>query len=82
VAFEVPEGTYNCMSGVIGPNGEWVTPPLVDQPGVVYADCDLDAILQGRLFHDIVGHYNRFDVLRLEIDRRARTPLQATEAPA
>ena len=24
VDFDVPEGTYNCMSGVIGPNGEWV----------------------------------------------------------
>lgn len=78
--FVIPEGTYNCISGVIGPDGAWVTPPLVDEPGIVYADCDLNAILQGRLFHDIVGHYNRFDVLRLEIDRSARTPLRATDS--
>ena len=70
LAFEIPDGTYNCISGVIGPNGEWVTPPLIDEPGIAYADCDLNAILHGRLFHDIVGHYNRFDVLRLEIDRQ------------
>lgn len=73
--FEVPEGSYNCISGVVGPNGEWVTPPLVDEPGIVFVDCDLEQVLHGRLFHDIVGHYNRFDVLRLEVDRRARAPL-------
>jgi predicted amidohydrolase len=75
--FEVPEGTYNCISGVVGPNGEWVTPPLVDEPGIVFADCDLDSALHGRLFHDITGHYNRFDVLHLEVDHRPRAPVVA-----
>ncbi len=73
--FDVPEGTYNCISGIVGPNGEWVTPPLVDEPGIVVADCDLSLIVQGRLFHDIVGHYNRFDVLRLDLDTTPRGPL-------
>jgi aliphatic nitrilase len=80
LSFDIPEGTYNCISGVVGPNGEWVSPPLIDEPGIAYADCDLDAIVNGRLFHDIVGHYNRFDVLRLELDRRPRAPLRTTDA--
>ena len=50
-------------------------PPLKDEPGTVYADCSIDPVLFGRLFHDLTGHYNRFDVLRLEVDRRAAAPL-------
>ncbi len=75
IPFEVPEGTYNCVSGVIGPGGEWVTPPLRDEPGIALADCPLEPVVHGRLFHDLTGHYNRFDVLRLEVDRRAQLPL-------
>ena len=76
IPFEVPEGSFNCVSGVIGPQGDWIVPPLVDEPGIVYADCPFDPVVHGKLFHDIVGHYNRFDVLRLELDRTARAPLR------
>lgn len=62
-------GSYNCISGVVGPDGTWVAPPLIDEPGIAYADCSLDAITNGRLFHDITGHYNRFDVLELTLNR-------------
>ncbi len=80
--FVVPEGTYNCISGVIGPTGEWLTQPLKDEPGIVYADCSIDPVVAGRLFHDLTGHYNRFDVLRLEIDRGPSAPIHvADETP-
>ena len=29
------------------------------------------------MFHDIAGHYNRFDVLQLRVDRRAQLPVVA-----
>ena len=70
----VPEA-WNCISGVIGPDGDWIA-SLRDEEGIVYADCDPDATVQGRIFHDIVGHYNRFDVFSLTVDRRERRPVQ------
>lgn len=70
------EGSCNCLSGIMGPDGEWVTPPLIDQRGIVYADCPIEPVIHGKLFHDITGHYNRFDVLKLELDRTPRPPIR------
>jgi nitrilase len=67
---------WNCLSGVIGPDGDWIA-SLRDEAEIVYADCDPDATIDGRLYHDITGHYNRFDVLRLEVDRRDLHPRAA-----
>lgn len=48
--------------------------PLIDEEGIVYADIDLSRCIQPRQMHDITGHYNRFDVFDLRVNRR---PLQA-----
>jgi aliphatic nitrilase len=79
IPFQTAADTYNCISGIIGPNGEWVTPPLVDLPGICYADCPIDAVVYGKLFHDLIGHYNRFDVLRLEVNRNPIIPLRFSD---
>lgn len=70
-----PERTLNCISGVMGPDGNWVAPPLRSVAGIAYADCDLSQTLVHRLFHEITGHYNRFDIFKLEVDRRPRVPV-------
>ncbi|HWH21088.1 MAG TPA: carbon-nitrogen hydrolase family protein [Solirubrobacterales bacterium] len=74
----VPEA-WNCISGTIGPDGNWIE-SLRDEEGIVYADCDPGATIEGRIFHDIVGHYNRFDVLQLHVDRTSRGPLVSSQA--
>lgn len=48
--------------------------PLIDDEGITYADIDLGRCIQPRQMHDITGHYNRFDVFDLRVNRR---PLQA-----
>ena len=75
IALEIPEGFFDCITGVLGPDGEWVTPPLQDTEGIVYAECPGEPIVYGKLFHDIVGHYNRFDVMRVELDTEPKSPL-------
>jgi nitrilase len=65
----------NALSGVFGPDGRPVTPSLVDDEGIVYADIDLARCIQPKQMHDIIGHYNRFDVLQLHLDATPRSPL-------
>jgi nitrilase len=68
------ERRNSAFSGVIGPDGRLVGEALLDVEGIVYADLDLTRCIQPRQMHDITGHYNRFDVFDLRVNRR---PLDA-----
>ena len=64
----------SAFSGFLGPDGRVIGEPLVDKEGIAYADIDLGRCIQPRQMHDIAGHYNRFDVFDLRVNRK---PLQA-----
>lgn len=64
----------SAFSGFLGPDGRVIGQPLIDDEGIAYADIDLGRCIQPRQMHDITGHYNRFDVFDLRVNRR---PLQA-----
>ena len=50
-------------SCIAGPDGSLVAGPLVDEDGILVADCDLGAIAAEKQWFDVVGHYAREDVL-------------------
>ena len=58
----------SAFSGIIGPNGAVVGEPLIDEEGIVYADIDLSKCIQPKQMHDILGHYNRFDIFDLRVN--------------
>lgn len=58
----------SAFSGIIGPNGAVVGEPLIDEEGIVYADIDLNLCIQPKQMHDILGHYNRFDIFELKVN--------------
>ena len=66
----------SAYSGIIGPDGREVSKPLIDEVGIVYADVDLNKCIQAKQMHDILGHYNRFDVFNLTLDKRDKGPLE------
>jgi aliphatic nitrilase len=78
------ERKSSAFSGVIGPDGRVAGEPLIDDEGIVYADVDLNRCIQPKQMHDIVGHYNRFDVFDVRINRRQLAPIAwaAEERPA
>ncbi|PXW44327.1 aliphatic nitrilase [Klebsiella oxytoca] len=63
----------SAFSGVIGPDGRVVGEPLIDKEGIVYAEIDLNRCIQPRQMHDITGHYNRFDIFDLQVNRRPQS---------
>lgn len=78
-AAELLARRNSAFSGVIGPDGRVVGKSLIDDEGIVYADIDLGRCIQPRQMHDITGHYNRFDIFDLRVNRR---PLQAVNFDA
>ena len=71
---------HSAFSGVFGPDGRLLTEPLIDDEGIVYAEVDLSKCIQPKQMHDIVGHYNRFDIFELRVNTRAQSPITLYEA--
>jgi nitrilase len=67
---------HSAFSGVLGPDGRVVGEPLIDEEGIAYAEIDLSRCIQPRQMHDITGHYNRFDIFDLRVNRRPLAPVQ------
>ncbi|RDV03269.1 carbon-nitrogen hydrolase family protein [Undibacter mobilis] len=65
----------SAFSGIIGPDGRVVGNSLIDDEGIVYADIDLNRCIQPKQMHDIVGHYNRFDVFNFSVNGRPLAPM-------
>ena len=68
-------GSPNAFSGIIDPRGQLISEPLIDVEGIAYADIDLEQCIEPKQLQDIIGHYNRFDIFQLHVDRRPRSPL-------
>lgn len=66
----------NCVSGIVNPYGKYIGGPLQGEEGIVYAELDMESMIDAKTLHDVVGHYNRFDVLRLVYERRQPTPIR------
>ncbi len=69
-------GPQSAFTGIFAPGGRLMTEPLPPgEEAIVYADCDLEAQVGPKLRHDIVGQYQRPDVVALLLDREPRSPL-------
>jgi aliphatic nitrilase len=64
------ERKHSAFSGIFGPDGRLISEPLIDVEGIAYGDIDVSACVQPKQMHDITGHYNRFDVFQLHVNRR------------
>lgn len=79
-ARELLERKSSAYSGIIGPDGRAVGDELIDDEGIAYGEIDLNRCIQPKQMHDIVGHYNRFDVFNFSVNTTPMTPLTMSDA--
>jgi nitrilase len=77
-ARELLERESCAFSGVIGPDGRVIGDSLIDEEGIVYTDIDLNKCVQPKQMHDILGHYNRFDIFNLTVNNQPLNPVNFT----
>ncbi len=63
-----PEVLCRGGSVIVGPLGEVLTGPVYDREDLLVAEIDPAEVTRARLDFDVVGHYSRPDVFRLEVD--------------
>ena len=80
----MPEDTqdFNIASGgssIINPAGVYIVEPVFDKETILYAELDQDDRRHTKAYIDALGHYARWDVLRLDIRGEPNRPF--SEAP-
>ncbi|TWP32964.1 carbon-nitrogen hydrolase family protein [Leekyejoonella antrihumi] len=78
-ARELLQRPHSAFSGIFGPDGRLIGDGLIDEEGIVYADIDVSQEIQAKQMHDIIGHYNRFDVFSLTVHRDPKPAVTLTE---
>ncbi|MFC3694944.1 carbon-nitrogen hydrolase family protein [Chenggangzhangella methanolivorans] len=68
-------------SVIVGPLGDVLAGPLVDEEGTLTADVDVDDIIGAKLDFDPVGHYSRPDIFSLRVDEAEKAPVVAGSKP-
>jgi nitrilase len=74
----VPSGDTVLMRGgsvIVGPLGTVLAGPNFEGECILTAEIDPDEVIRGKLDFDVVGHYARPDVFRLEINETPQLPV-------
>ncbi|MBA3655164.1 MAG: carbon-nitrogen hydrolase family protein [Actinobacteria bacterium] len=69
-------------TAIVGPEGDILAGPLVEEEGILMAELDIDVARKSRRQFDPVGHYARPDVFRLAVNTRPAPSVTFGAEPA
>lgn len=67
-------------ASIMGPWGQIMAGPMAPGEGILYGDVSLDDLTVPKLIQDFGGHYNRFDLLHVEMQPGDYAPLRGHPA--
>jgi nitrilase len=79
---EAPELLLKGGSVIISPDGEFLAGPLWNEEGILYADLDLNKIIEEHQIMDVTGHYARPDILSLRFDDSPQNIVETIKVPS
>ena len=74
-AGRILDNSPHGVSMVLAPDALIVGDTISGEEGILYAPIDLEACVEPKQFHDVVGYYNRFDIFKLTVDRSRNRPV-------
>ena len=72
---EQPEIMCRGGSIIVSPFGEILAGPLYDREGILYAELDMSEITKAKVDFDVVGHYARPDIFKLQVNSDPQLPV-------
>ena len=61
-------------SAIVNPHGRFIAGPSIGEETILYADCHAYHIKLAKALFDCLGHYTRWDVVRLQVRKEPWTP--------
>lgn len=71
--------TDSGTSAIVSPSGTYLAGPRWEGEGIVHAKVDMGDRVRSKATHDVTGHYNRFDIFNLTVNRDPHHPIQFVE---
>ena len=75
ILAKAPAILANGGSCIAGPDGEWITEPILHKEGLIIETLDFNRVLEERQNFDPVGHYSRPDITQLTVNRERQSTI-------
>ena len=73
IVKDAPGVLANGGSCIASPDGEWLVAPVINKEGLIIETLDFNRVLEERQNFDVVGHYSRPDVTKLNVNRERQS---------